>query len=82
MCVWGGDDVLRKLKNKIYPGIKLSNNTIVKMLLFADDMLIIQENEDTLQKSIYELRKLSNNYNFNKSTTKTKVMAFQGKDQK
>jgi hypothetical protein len=49
------------------------------MLLFADDMLIIQENEDTLQKSMYELQKLRNNYNFNISTTKTKVMAFQGK---
>jgi hypothetical protein len=49
------------------------------MPLFADDMLIIQENEDTLQKSMYELQKLSNNYNFNISTTKTKVMAFQGK---
>jgi hypothetical protein len=49
------------------------------MLLFADDMLTMQENEDTLQKSMYELQKLSNNYNFNISTTKTKVMAFRGK---
>jgi hypothetical protein len=74
------DDVLRELKKyKIHPRIKLSNNTTVKMLLYADDMLIIQENEDTLKKSMYELQKLSNNYNFNISTTKTKVMAFQGK---
>jgi hypothetical protein len=49
------------------------------MLLFADYMLIIQENEDTMQKSMYELQKLSNNYNFNISTTKTKVIAFQWK---
>jgi hypothetical protein len=52
------------------------------MQLFADEMLIIQENEDTLQKSMCELQKLSNSYNFNISTTKTKVnkvMAFQGK---
>jgi hypothetical protein len=42
-------------------------------------MLIIQENEDTLQKSMYELQKLSNNYNYNISATKTKIMAFQGK---
>jgi hypothetical protein len=28
---------------------------------------------------MYELQKLSNNYNFKISTTKTKVMAFQGK---
>jgi hypothetical protein len=49
------------------------------MLLFADDVLIIQENKDTLHKSLCELQELSNNYNFNISTTKTKVMAFQGK---
>jgi hypothetical protein len=47
------------------------------MLLFADDMFIIQENENTSQKSIFELQKLSSNYNFHISTTKTKVMAFQ-----
>jgi hypothetical protein len=28
---------------------------------------------------MYELQKLSNNYNYNISTTKTKVMVFQGK---
>jgi hypothetical protein len=49
------------------------------MLLFADDMMIIQENGDTQQKCMCELQKLSNNYNFNVSTTETKVMAFQGK---
>jgi hypothetical protein len=32
------DDVLRELKNKIHPGIKLSNNTTVNMLLFAVDI--------------------------------------------
>jgi hypothetical protein len=42
-------------------------------------MLIIQENEYALQKSMYELQKLSNNYNFNIPTTKTKVMALEGK---
>jgi hypothetical protein len=42
-------------------------------------MLIIQENEYALQKSMYELQKLSKNYNFNISTTKTKVMALEGK---
>jgi hypothetical protein len=40
---------------------------------------MIKENEDTLQKSMYELQKVSNSYNFNISVTKTKVMAFQGK---
>jgi hypothetical protein len=31
------------------------------------------------KESMYELQKLSNNYNFNISTTSTKVMALQGK---
>jgi hypothetical protein len=48
------------------------------MLLFAD-MVILQENEDNLQKSMHELQKLNNIYNFKISTTKTKVMAFRGK---
>jgi hypothetical protein len=43
------------------------------MLLFADDVLIIQENEYALQKSLYDLQELSNNYNFNISTTKKKL---------
>jgi hypothetical protein len=34
------------------------------MLFFADDMLIIQENEDTLQKSMYELQKLKQQLQF------------------
>jgi hypothetical protein len=49
------------------------------MLLFVDDIVILQENEDNLQKSMYELQKLSNIYNFKISTTKTKVMTFRGK---
>jgi hypothetical protein len=46
------------------------------MLLFADDIVILKENKDNLQKSMYELQKLSNICNFIISTTKTKVMAF------
>jgi hypothetical protein len=46
------------------------------MLLFADDVMMIQENGDTLQKSMCELQKLSKNYNFNISTTRTKIWLF------
>jgi hypothetical protein len=37
-------DVLRELKNKINPGIKLTNNVTVNMVLFSDGMVILQEN--------------------------------------
>jgi hypothetical protein len=73
------DDVLRELKNKINSRIKLTNNVIVNMLLFADDLVILQENKENLQKRMYELKKISNIYNFKIYTTKTKVMAFRGK---
>jgi hypothetical protein len=49
------------------------------MLIFANDIVILEENEDNLQKSMNKLRKLSNIYSFKISTTKTKVMAFRGK---
>jgi hypothetical protein len=49
------------------------------MLLFADDMVILQENEDNLQKSMCELQKLINIYYFKISNTKTKVIIFRGK---
>jgi hypothetical protein len=47
------DDILSELKNKINSGIKLTNDVTVNMLLFADDMVILQENEDNLQKNMY-----------------------------
>jgi hypothetical protein len=63
----------------IHRYIELSYNATDNMLLFADDMLVIQERENILQKSKYELQKISNNYNFYIFTTKIQVMAFQGK---
>jgi hypothetical protein len=48
------------------------------MLLLSDDMVIIQEKEDNLKKSMYEQQKLSNIYNFKTATTKTKVTALRG----
>jgi hypothetical protein len=49
------------------------------LCIFVAQAHIIQENADTLQRIMYELQKLNNNYNLNISTTKTKAMAFQGK---
>lgn len=48
-------------------------------MLFADDLIIVQENEDNLQKSIFELQKISSDYNLKISTTKTQILAFRGK---
>jgi hypothetical protein len=46
------------------------------MLHFANDVVLLQENEDSSQKSMNELRKLSTIYNFKISAIKTEVTAF------
>jgi hypothetical protein len=34
------DDVVREMKNNVYPVMKLNNNVIINMLLLADDMVM------------------------------------------
>jgi hypothetical protein len=53
-------------------------NLYLNTLLFADDQVIIQDSEDKLQKSVYILSQMSNDYNPKISTDKTKIMAFKG----
>lgn len=48
-------------------------------LLFTDDMLIVQDTEDDLQRSVYELCKLCKDYNFKLSWNKNRIIAFCGK---
>lgn len=48
-------------------------------MLYADDVAIIQNNEEDLQRSVYKLYQLGNAYNLRISKKKTKVMAHRGK---
>jgi hypothetical protein len=61
--------------------MKLKTNTYFKelifnTLLFADDHFIISDTEDNLQQAIYLLRRISNEYNLEIATKKTKVFGF------
>lgn len=47
-------------------------------ILYADDQVIIANNENNLQKAVHELQKIVETYNLKISTSKTKVMAFKG----
>jgi hypothetical protein len=47
--------------------------------MFADDQVIISDNEDSFQRSLLELNKIKLDYNFVISIHKTKKMAFCGK---
>jgi hypothetical protein len=44
------DDVIKKWKPTINPGIKLQGNIYLNSLLYADDLIIIQTNEVDLQR--------------------------------
>jgi hypothetical protein len=45
----------------------------------VDDQVLITRSEDHLQKDVSELFKIVGEYNMKISTTKTMVLAFQGK---
>jgi hypothetical protein len=73
------NDIVQKWKRNISPGIKLSREISLKFLLYADDVVIIQRNEDDLQRSVHHLNQICKQYNFKISIEKIKVMAFWGK---
>jgi len=59
----------------------LKRNLYFNTILFADDqaIILIQDSEDKLQKSIYILNKMGKDHNLKISKYKTKIMAFKGK---
>jgi hypothetical protein len=72
--------IIRKWKRNISPGIKLSREISLNVSLHADDVvIIIQKNEDDLQRLVHHLNQICNQYNFKISKEKTKVMEFWGK---
>ena len=52
----------------------------VNTLLFAGDQIVIQSNEDDIQRSNYLLDKISPDYNMKISVSKAKSMASKGKE--
>jgi hypothetical protein len=44
--------------------------------MFAEDQVIISDNEDILQRALHELNKITLDYNFEICTQKTKNMTF------
>jgi len=51
---------------------KLKKEKFIKTFMFADDQVIISDNEDTLQRALHELNKIILDYNFQISIQKTK----------
>ncbi|KAJ4429720.1 hypothetical protein ANN_21924 [Periplaneta americana] len=74
------DDLIKEWKMEVNPGIKISKDTFLNVLMFADDVILIQDSEEKLQYAIHKLHLLGKeDYNLSISTHKTKVMAHSGK---
>ena len=49
------DDLARKWKHGVNPGMKLSRDRYLNVLLFADDLLVFQNTESDLQKNLFSI---------------------------
>ena len=67
------DDLVRKWRQLVNPGIKLSQDSYLNVLLFADNLLVLQNVESDLQKSASKFHQIGKQYNMKISATKTKV---------
>jgi hypothetical protein len=65
------DDMLRTWKDQIISGIRLNKNTCISSILYADYMVIIQESVDELQRAIFKLNKITEEYCLKISASKT-----------
>jgi uncharacterized lipoprotein YehR (DUF1307 family) len=63
-------------------GIKLTKNTEINTILFADDQILLALNKDDLQRAVTTLNKVIKTYNMKISCNKTKSMAMMGREQK
>ena len=62
--------------------IRCRSATVVSLLLFADDIVLIAENEDMLQKMLDVVYEYSKKYRFCFNRDKSNVMIFGGKKEK
>lgn len=74
------DEIMRKWYETNPKGVKLDQERHLEAVLFADDLAILAEDEDNLQRALYKLNAIAKEYNMKVSTGKTKVMAFYGKE--
>lgn len=72
--------IIREFRNTRHGYITINRHLHLDTLIFADDLVLLATSEDDLQRSIYNLKLIADTYHMVISTTKTKVMAFHGKE--
>jgi predicted RNA-binding protein associated with RNAse of E/G family len=73
------DNITKRWREGNHGGIPISRNLNLDTLLFADDQVTVAQNEDELQRAVYNLQVTASEFNMSISTEKTKIMAFAGK---
>jgi hypothetical protein len=68
------------LKQAINNGIKLTKNTAIQTILYADDQILITKSEDELQFAAYQLNKITRKYGMKIFTLKSKTMGMREKN--
>jgi len=61
-------------------GIKTSRNEDIRILLFADDQVVMANSEDTLHISIHKLERVTSQNGLKISKSKTKTIVYKGSD--
>ena len=72
--------MIKKWKTTEHGKLDISRNLKLDILMFADDVILLADSEDGLQRSVYQMQCISETYNLEISVTKTKIMAFVGKN--
>jgi hypothetical protein len=60
-------------------GIKITRDTQITHLVYADDQVLLEPTEDDLHRAVTELNSILQLYNLQISEIKTKAMGIQGK---
>jgi hypothetical protein len=62
--------------------IKLTENTQINTIFFADDQILLAESEDDIQRAVTTLNEVMKTYNMKISCNKTKSMAMLRREQR
>ena len=54
--------MLRAWKSRVTSGIELNKSIDMGSVLYADDIVLIQENEDDFQKAMFQLQEVARDY--------------------
>jgi hypothetical protein len=72
------NEIIKQWNEKYITGIKMSNDTKLNTILFADDQVVIANSDDNLQRGLHALHQTVQAFGMKISHQKTKIMAFKG----